>query len=266
MSIISKFFSNKAAIQQKQEPDNDKVVLLLNEWKETRSTSSAEAVLHELENGHNYLLLPVVNSPSNLTKWKTLNTDVTIKLKSVSNIDGFKVLAAFTDHDALKAYCADNTKVITILTKDLLKHCQINGIDKIIINKNSLTEFTLDRSNKNVKKEILKTGTEILIGPAAKALNPSLIEKLIAGFEHVKEIKEAYQYEMCRNNEYSIVIGVLLAPKTEKSEALLRNAVNNTLFEESLEGPLDIAILDNEELLSKVRDIANSLFYVSNIK
>jgi len=260
MSIISRLFGNRT-LQQSQEPDNDQLILLLNKWSENRSTANLEAVLSEFYSKNTFLLIPVADGNSDTAGWDTLKTDISLQLTSVIAVEGLKVLAAFTNYDALKRWAQNGSGYVTLLTKDVLKHCQVNGIDKIIVNKNSTTEFELERSNKNIKATVIKKGSEVLIGPAEKTLDEKIIEQLTLSFRKVETIIEAYQYEICINDEYLLVLGILLSPDTESTRTALRNAINNALFQQVLANPIDVIVLENEQMLSKVRRIQNSLFY-----
>jgi len=58
-------------------------------------------VVSELLNGNSFLLLPSENDGSNPDTWKTAQENTELKLTCVFNLDGLKVLGAFTDENAL---------------------------------------------------------------------------------------------------------------------------------------------------------------------
>jgi hypothetical protein len=63
------------------------------------------------------------------------------------------------------------------------------------------------------------------------------------------------------NNEFSLVIGIVLSIVSDNSRAALNNAINNSLQGEKLETPLDIFVLPTDDWIKTVQNIQNSLFY-----
>jgi hypothetical protein len=260
MSFLKKLLGgNKKPVdsQEKKDPENTRLNFLLNIWGENHSNENFKAVMEEILNGNSFLILPSANDEPGSGNWETAQQRKTLNLTSVYNLDGLKVLGAFSDEKSLLEW----TQYTALKTQDMIDFCKENNIDRIVINSDQKNMFVLERNRENIKTTTIEKETKVLIGTPIKPLSKRLIDKLIANFKKVDTIEEAYQYAQNMNDESSIVLGIKMSVVSDNSRAALHNALNNALTNEKIDMPIDVMILDTQDWLETVRNIQNSLFY-----
>ena len=124
---------------------NSHLIKLLKDFNTDPVESLYWEILEILQNGSSFLLLPSVNEtdePQDLTKETSSKT---LNLASVFDMDGGKVLCAFSNLDAMNEWTKNNSNYTKMRSKDVLNFCQVNQIDKIIIDTEQDTMFMLER-------------------------------------------------------------------------------------------------------------------------
>jgi glycogen debranching enzyme len=252
--------SKAADIQEKKNPENTKLTYLLNIYGEHPSDDNYRAVMDEILNGNSFLLLPSVNQNEGSVGWTTIEAK-TLNLTSVFNVDGLKVLGAFSDECALLEWSKKETQYTAMRTQDVIEGCKHNNVDRVVINSNQKNMYVLERNREHFKSTTVEKATNILVGTPSNPLKKHLIDKLVENFRKVDTVEEAYQYAQSMNDEVCIVLGIKMSVVSDNSRAALLNAVTNSLSNEKLDMPLDVMVLETEDWLATVRDIHNSLFY-----
>ena len=99
MRLFDKLFGGS---KKQTTPENSKLFELIEIYqKQNGGGNSYKNVVLELMNGNSFLLLPSQNDNELSTSWTTTKTDTTLKLTCIYNLDGLKVLGAFTDEQSL---------------------------------------------------------------------------------------------------------------------------------------------------------------------
>jgi hypothetical protein len=262
MSFLKNLFGgNKKTIDTDKKPENTNLIYLLNIWGENNSDKNYKAVLDEILNGNGFLMLPSVNENDKQDEWTTLEAGKTLNLTFVFDMDGLKVLGAFTDRASLLNWSKKETEYTSMRTQDVVGFCKQHGIDRIVINSDQKNMYVLERNRENISTHTIEKNTEVLIGTPSNPLSAQIINKLIENFKNVDTIEEVYQYAQSTGKEISIVLGIKMSVVSDNSRAALHNALNNALSGEKLEMPLDIMILEKQDWLESVRNIENALFY-----
>jgi len=148
-----------------------------------------------------------------------------------------------------------------LLSKDVLKLCEDNLIDRIVINSDLPTMFVLERNCENVKKDIIQEKTAIQVGTPNKPLDNRILTKLIEQFKRVDTIQEVYQYGQTRNDEFSIVLGFKLSTDSENAKMATINAVQTALSGETIDQLLDLFFIEDENWYQTITNVKNSLVY-----
>ena len=129
-----------------KDADNTKLNSLLNDWGKGPSGKNFERVMDELVNGNSYLILPTAESKHQLGfKW-TPSPNEKLGLTCIFEVDGVKMLGAFTNNDTISNWANGPQPYIMMKTKDVLKMCEMNNIYKIVINSDSPNIFLAERS------------------------------------------------------------------------------------------------------------------------
>ena len=205
MRLFDKLFGNKSKTTQ---PDNSRLLKLLQIYHEQNGKgNSYKNVVLELMNGNSFLLLPSQNDGEGSATWKTTEKDTTLKLTTVYNLDGLKILGAFTDEASLLKWAKQPTQYTALRSKDVLKLCEDQLIERIVINSDLTTMFVLERGRENITTVTIKEDTTVQIGTPNRPLERRILQKLIDQFQRVETIDEVYQYGQTKNNnEFSIVL------------------------------------------------------------
>ena len=265
MNFFKKLFGSNAPKKMPQQPvsqpDNAQLISLLDQWGADQSKERFKAVFNEIMEGNSFLLLPSVNDGRESSEWGTLQAGTDLKLTSVYDLDGLKVLAVFSDEKALLQWRGDGSEYTSMHTPDLINFCQQHQIDRVVINNDQPNMFVLERSRENIQKTVIEEETEVLIAMPSQPLSERILEKLRASFAKVNTIEEVYQYLQVKGGESSLVLAVKMSVFSENAQAALHHALNNALEGEHLELPLDVMLILTEEWLQTVRDMEGSLFY-----
>ncbi|MCJ8210445.1 SseB family protein [Mucilaginibacter sp. RS28] len=147
MNLLKKL-TNASSMQAppSTEPDNSHLCRLLNIWSVQQSEQAYKDVLDEILKGNGFLLLPSINEEKTSTNWQTTAEETTLKLTSVFEINGRKVLGAFSDEPAMVKWAKNPTDYTAMPTRELLEFCQVNEIDRVVINSGEENMFLIERS------------------------------------------------------------------------------------------------------------------------
>jgi hypothetical protein len=265
MNFLKKLFGGADNTQptkaENNNPDNTRLTYLLDIHGQHPSNENYRAVLDEITTGNSFLLLPSVNENGNSNGWKTAEVGTTINLASIFNLDGLRVLGAFSDETALVKWTNRETQYTAIKAQDLIDFCKQNNVDRIVINSDQKNMFVLERNRENITSRTIQEETKVLVGTPTNPLPKNAIELLIKNFKKVDTIEEAYQYAQKMNDETSLVLGIKMTVVSDNSRAALHNALNDSLNGVDVGIPIDIFLLEDQSWLATVRNIENSLFY-----
>ncbi|MHA3789962.1 SseB family protein [Flavobacterium hauense] len=126
----------------------NKLLDLINIYhKEDGKGDSYGNVILELMNGNSLLLLPSANDTPEVQKTITESGHKTLKLSSVFNTDGKRVLCVFTDEQTLSDWAQKPMPYKMLSSKDVLKLCEMSAIQRIVINIGSPNVFALEQSS-----------------------------------------------------------------------------------------------------------------------
>lgn len=212
-------------------------------------------------NGNSFLLLPSQNDNEGSANWTIVDKDTTLKLTSIYNLDGLKVLGAFIDEDALLSWAKKPMQYTALPSKNVLKLCEEQLIERIVINSDLPTMFVLERNRANIKIETIQKETTVQVGTPGKPLQRRILQKLIDQFQRVETIDEVYQYGQTRNNEFSIVLGFKLLANSDNAKTAAINAVQTALAGEKLDQLLDLFFIEDDGWYQTIRNVENSFFY-----
>ena len=222
---------------------------------------SYKNVILELMNGNSFLLLPSENDNENLDTWTTAKIDTTLKLTCIYNLEGLKVLGAFTDENALLSWAKKPTQFTGLSSQDVLKLCEENLIERVVINSDLPTMFVLERNRDNIKTETIEKETTVQVGTPNRPLENRIIQKLIEQFKRVDTINEVYQYGQTKNNEFSLVLGIKLSTNSDNAKTATINAVQTALQGEKIDQLLEIFFIEDESWYNTIRNVENSKVY-----
>jgi hypothetical protein len=264
MGFFDSFFNKPETDEPyKGLPENKQLLSYIAEWYKQPSDETYKQAVMELMEGKPTLLLPSVNKNFNIQTdgWQTSDTNTSLKLTCIYEIEGLKVLGAFTDEDALLIWSKNPTEYVALKSDDVLKLCEQNGISRLVINSNCYNMFVMQRNREAIKPYNIPEGTTVTVGTPERPLPKRIIEKIRSGFAATINIEEAYEYLNSYSGEYSLVIGVLLAVESEAGRAAATFIVQDALRGEDLEQPVDIFFLGDIEWLQTIRQIPGSKFY-----
>ncbi|MBO9684458.1 MAG: SseB family protein [Flavisolibacter sp.] len=264
MSLFKKWFgssSKSKAITEQKDPDNTRLLFLIDTWVYNPTNENYRDVLNEIENGNSFLLLPTKNSGSETIGWSSLEKESKLNLTSVYNLDGLKVLAAFTDENALLEWSKKPTQYTALHSQDVIEICKSSGIDRVVINNLQKNMFVLERNRSNITTNVIEKETEVLVGTPIHPLSSAVIQKLNENFQRVDTIEEAYQFAQSMNGETSLVLAVKMSVQSDNARAALHNAINDSINADELQLPLDIMIISSEDWLNAARNVQNSFVY-----
>lgn len=261
MGLFDKLFGRKTD-QKTMTPDNQKLIGLLDKWGEDHNNyQSYSNVMNELVNGTSFLLLSSINKNDGGKEWKTLEKESTLKLTCIFDVDGLKILGAFTEEKTLLDYTKKETSFTAMKSQDVLNFCETNGIDRIVINSGQKNAFFTEKNKKNVQAYTFEKETTVEIATPDKPIEKEIVEKLIDKFSKVDSILEVYQYGQTKDNEFSIVLGFKLNVFNENSRTASINAVQRALDNSSFNQPLDIFFIETEDWYNSIKNVGNSLLY-----
>lgn len=200
------------------------------------------------------MLLPTINDGGESTgEWVTLKEDASIKLTSVFDEDGVKVLAAFSDEDALSRWAERETAYTALASQAIFDMCREMGIDRVVINSGQKNMFVLERQKESdTEEETLEEGSRIRIGIPANPLDVNTINSINQNLKTLPVVLQAYQYlqENLQENgesEVLLMVGVRLSEDTEENRQAAIGAIKQGLHGQKKPAyPLGIMILDDK--------------------
>ena len=224
-------------------------------------SSEYNRIVQGLIDGNYILYVPTQNDGKIENKWKTLDKGSKLQLKSVFDVDGLKVLAAFSSESSLSEWSKNQSKYTAINSKDILALCESNGIDQIVIDSQQSTMFVLGRSSNHIKTKEIKQATTVSIRSITKNVDEQFLERLITQSSEVGSVKEIYQYEMIRDEEEILMFGFHLSEYTDQSRTACVHAVQNSILTESFHLPLEIFFLEDHNWLDALNNMPNALVW-----
>lgn len=259
MNFFKKLFSSKSDPYPEKNPENTRLIFLLNNYGQNSSQANYALVMKELFEGNSFLILPTLNNtePGGGT---TAKKDAKLKLTSVYDLDGLKVLGAFSDEKSLLTWSKTPATYTAVKAQAVFEMCKEINVSRVVINSGSQNIFVIERDNQTEKINI-EEGTTIRIGTPAHPLNDRIIKNLISNFRLIENILEAYQFMQTRGNESSITVGVRLLSNSDNAKKAALFAVQSALHEEPSKIFVDIFFLETEGWLDKVRNVEDALFY-----
>lgn len=262
MGIFDKLFGiKKKFYDNNSNPDNTRLIELLEIYGKNQSQANYQKVFHEIMEGNSMLVLPSLNDEKPNDNWTTLKKDSTLKLTSVFDQDGLKVLGAFTSPEKLLEWSRKKTEYTALKSIVLIEFCQTNGIDRIVIDTDMPTMFVLERNRGNIQTETIEEETHVTVGTPMNPISGNLLKKFQFHFSKVSVIKEVYHYAMVRNNESILILGFVLDSYSENSRAACIGSIQNSMDGEHLDLPLEMFMLEDEGWLQTVKGIENSIIY-----
>lgn len=130
-------------------PENRRLSFLINNWSKNKSDKNYQFILEELLYGNSYLLLPDCKvDPQQLDseEWH-ISKGQTLKLMSIYNLDGIKVIGVFTDEKSLFNWARQATHYTALKSQNMFELCDNNNIKRIVVNSGSLDMFVIHRAN-----------------------------------------------------------------------------------------------------------------------
>ena len=262
MGLFDKLFG-KREIQKPTEQtlSNSKLIQLLDKsCEDLNNHENYSKVMEELLNGSSILLLSSQNDDNN-KEWTTLQQGSTLKLTCVFDLDGLKVLGAFTDEQSLLDYTKRETSYTAMKSQDVLNFCETNGIDRIVINGGQKNAWFTEKSKDNVQTHTFEKETSVQIGTPNIPIDNPTIKKLNEMFSKVDSILEVYQYGQTEGNEFNIVLGFKLNTYTDNSKSASINAVQRGLENSTFNQPLNVFFIETQSWYDSIINIDNSLMY-----
>ncbi len=261
MGIFNKIFGNNKQTNENKNPDNIKLIALLEKYNKDQSPENYKKAFDEIVNGNSFLILSSINNEGTHDGWKTLEKEYSLDLTCVFNQDGLMVLGAFTSPEKLLEWTKQATQYTAMKSKDVIDFCQTNRIDRIVIDSDLPTMFVLERNRENIKTETVQESTQVTVGTPINPISGELLRKFQFNFSKVSVIKEVYHYAMVRNNESILMLGFVLDTYTDNSKAASINSVQNSMEGEKLDLPLEMFMLHDQEWYETVKGIQDSLIY-----
>ncbi len=145
MRFFRKLFQKRLIESSKDEPDNNKLIGLIEKYIADNENESYKKVVRELETGNAYLLLPSeTNVGEGFSSWAPstpgLKLDIGIWLT-----DGLKATIAFTSEQALFEWAKKPTKYVSFRSQTVLEICATNDIKRVVIDNKLRTMIVLQR-------------------------------------------------------------------------------------------------------------------------
>lgn len=263
MSIFNRLFHNKPS----DNPDNSKLLELIHYCqKEKGAGDTYKNVVRELIHGNSFLMFPTKNeSHTPSESWAKTEKRTKINMTSLVNLDGLKVLGAFTDEQSLFNWKKESCQYTAMRSQDVLKFCEENGVSRVVINSGADNMFVLEHAGGNVNEYEIPKDSKILVGVPARPPDPIIMEKLMEGFRKLNAIEEVYLYGQTRDGEFSLILAFRLEPLSEDARKAIINVVRTAVGNHILDRPLDILFIDRAELHNMIKGISNSMIYMKSL-
>lgn len=131
-------------------PDNTNLIKNIKAFQNNQSEDTFMAVFNDLQGENAFLIIPtaepVIGENKDENGWSTLEKGKQMTFTSVFEVEGQKVLGAFTSQQTLLLWAKETKPFVSIPAKDVLDIAMQNDISKIIIDSNLDTMFVLGRS------------------------------------------------------------------------------------------------------------------------
>lgn len=263
MGIFDKLFGTKNKVSEDNKNlNNTKLIKLLEKFGENVNQENYFEAFNEIMQGNSILILPSVSDGKQEGDWTILEPGSELKMTSIFDEDGLKVLAVFTSPEKLVEWTKEETQYTAMKAKDLLDLCQVQGIDRIVIDTGMPTMFVIERNRENVQEETIEKEMQVTVGTPTNPISGELLEKFQANFSKVSVINEVYHYAMVRNDESILILGFELDIYSDDSRAACINSVQKSMEDNKLDLPLEIMFMSNDEdWIQTVKEIENSLIY-----
>jgi len=262
MNLFKKLFGKEPERSTEKQSENTRLIFLMNNWSENSSDQNYKLVMEELLHGNSFLILPTLNSDqvSLSENWNVAEQDMTLKLTSVYNLDGLKVLGVFCDEASLTNWSKTITPYTALKSQAVFELCKNLNINRIVVNSGARNMFVIQRCSTSEPRSI-KQGSILRIGTPDRPLGKVILQNIVANFTTNENILEAYQYVQVINDEANLTIGLKLLSYSENAKKAALYAVEDALSNESKKTFVDIIFLDTEHQYDTVRNVEESLFY-----
>lgn len=260
MGIFKKLFGKNTDNIENEE--NKTLLRLIGEYYKWASFNAYLIVLHELQLGSSFLYLPSINDGEE--GMKNISAGDILKLTCVHDVNGVRIMGAFTSKNALSKWAKNGSGYTKIEAKIVVNEiCPQMGVECLIIDDGLPTKFVLKREEKGTKTITIKENTKVQIGRPLISIGDETIEKLIPFLKEIPAIKEAYQYGQTLDNEFNIVLGFIISPHDAITRDLVISSVDKALREIKIGSTLFLFILNESNLYEVVKAVDNSLFYTN---
>lgn len=132
------------------QPNNTKLLSTIKSFQNNQNQETFLAVLNELQGNNAFLLVPttepVVGKDRNEEGWSTIEKGTQMSFTSVFEVEGQKVLGAFTSQNTLTNWANETKPFASLPAKDVLDIAMQNNIERIVIDSNQDTMFVLGRT------------------------------------------------------------------------------------------------------------------------
>lgn len=131
-------------------PNNSNLLATIKAFQKNQNQETFMAVFNELQGNNAFLLIPttepIVGKDRNEEGWSTIEKGTQMSFTSVFEVEGQKILGAFTSQQTLMNWANETKPFASLPAKDVLDIAIQNGIEKIVIDSNQDTMFVLGRS------------------------------------------------------------------------------------------------------------------------
>lgn len=131
-------------------PNNTNLLATIKAFQKNQNQETFMAVFNELQGNNAFLLIPttepIVGKDRNEEGWSTIEKGTQMSFTSVFEVEGQKILGAFTSQQTLMNWANETKPFASLPAKDVLDIAIQNGIEKIVIDSNQDTMFVLGRS------------------------------------------------------------------------------------------------------------------------
>jgi hypothetical protein len=136
------------------QPNNKQLLENIKIFQGNKNQETFMSVFEELQGENAFLVVPTAEpiKGENRDKngWSTIEKGTAMTFTSVFEVEGQKVMGAFTSQAALTIWSQETKPFVSIPAKDLLEIAMQNDIEKIIIDSNQETMFVLGRTIQKV--------------------------------------------------------------------------------------------------------------------
>lgn len=131
-------------------PDNTNLIKNIKAFQNNQSEDTFMAVFNDLQGENAFLIIPtaepVIGENKDENGWSTIEKGKQMTFTSVFEVEGQKIMGAFTSQQTLMLWAKETKPFVSIPAKDVLDIAMQNDISKIIIDSNLDTMFVLGRT------------------------------------------------------------------------------------------------------------------------